>query len=169
MLENSCAESNLMSGLQTCKALRQTCMAKQLWLHVWRRDILQENLPRPKDTCSLDTLNDLQMKALVMHTLRLHREMTCPPEQRVIQRVTLLQSRPITWTRIVRGTWLLVAMSDAESSVLSLYSIQSLLGTRSRDLLAQAFLSGPVLNGLVEVSSGNDIMIALELRTERCV
>ena len=144
-------------------------MTKQLWLHVWRRDVLQKNLPRPTNICPLDLLEDHQMKSIVIHTLRLRREMTCPPERRVIQKVTLLQSRPITWTRLVRGTWLLVAMSDVESSVLSLYSIQSLLGTRSRDLLAQAFLSGPVLNGLVEVSSGNDIMIALELRTERCV
>ena len=58
-------------------------------------------------------------------------------------------------------------MSDAKSSVLSLYSLQSLLGTRSQDLLAQAFLEGPVLYGLVEVSDEYGIIIALELPTEK--
>ena len=144
-------------------------MAKQLWLHVWRRDVLRPKLPRPTNICSLDLLDDHQMKALVMHALRLRHEMTCPPEHRIMQRVDLPQPYPITWTQLVRGAWLLVAMSDAESSVLSLYSIQSLLRTRSQDLLAQAFLEGPVLNGLVEVSDEHGIVIALELRTQECV
>lgn len=75
------------------------------------------------------------------------------------------QAYPINWTRIVDGSWLLVAMADSSASVLSLYSINSLLGTRSQDLLAQAFLEGPVVNGLVEASVEYGIIIALELRT----
>ena len=144
-------------------------MAKQLWLHVWRRDVVQGNLPRTRNLPSLDLLNAFQMKALAIHTLRLHHEMTrtCSREIRVMQRVDFPKSYPITWVRIVHGSWLLIAMSDAESSVLSLYSLQSLLGTRSQDLLAQAFLEGPVLNGLVEVSGEYGIIIALELLTEK--
>ena len=149
--------------------LQQTCVAKQLWLHVWRRDILENNLPRPKDLQTLDSLSDTQMRALVIYTLRLHHELTCPSARRAIQRVALLESRAVTWIRLVSGTWLLVAMSDAEASVLSLYSIRSLLGTRSQDLLAQAYLEGPVLNGLMEVTHKRDVAIALELRTKTCV
>ena len=144
-------------------------MEKQLWLHVWRRDILGRNLPRPTNFRPLDLLDGSQTKALVIHTLRLHHKMTCPNEQQVIQRVDLPQSYPITWTQLICGSWLLVAMSDAESSALSLYSVHSLLGTRSQDLLARAFLEGTVLNGLVEVSSTNEIVIALELWTQKCV
>ena len=144
-------------------------MAKQLWLHVWRCDVVQSKVPRPQNLLSLDLLSDIDMKALVMHTLRLHHQMTCPLEQRTTRRIDFHQAYPITWIQLVRGSWLLVAMSDAESSVLSLYSIRSLLGTRSQDLLAQAFLEGPVLNGLVEVSNEHDVVIALELRTEQYV
>ena len=144
-------------------------MTKQLWLHVWRRDIVQAKVPRPQNLLSLDLLGDLDMKALVMHTLRLRHEMTCPLEQRTTRRISFHQAYPITWVQLVRGSWLLVAMSDAESSVISLYSIRSLLGTRSQDLLAQAFLEGPVLNSLVEVSHEHGIIIALELRTEKYV
>ena len=146
-------------------------MTKQLWLHVWRRDIVQVKVPRPQNLLSLDLLSDIDMKALVIHTLRLHHQMTCSEslEQRTTRRIDFHQAYPITWIQLVRGSWLLVAMSDAESSVLSLYSIRSLLGTRSQDLLAQAFLEGPVLNGLVEVSNEHDVVIALELRTEKYV
>ena len=144
-------------------------MAKQLWLHVWHRDVVQAKVPRPQNLLSLDLLSDLDMKALVMHTLRLRHEMACPLGQRNTRRVDFYQAYPITWIQLVRGSWLLVAMSDAESSVLSLYSIRSLLGTRSQDLLAQAFLEGPVLNSLVEVSSDSEVVIALELRTEKYV
>ena len=144
-------------------------MAKQLWLHVWRCDVVQSKVPRPQNLLSLDLLGDLDMKALVMHTLRLRHEMTCPLEQRITRRIDFHQAYPITWVQLVRGSWLLVAMSDAESTVISLYSIRSLLGTRSQDLLAQAFLEGPVVNGLVEVSHEHGIIIALELRTEKYV
>lgn len=144
-------------------------MAKQLWLHVWCRDVVQEKLPRPQNLLSLDLLGDIDMKALVMHTLRLHYQMTCPLEQRTTRRIDFYQAYPITWIQLIHGSWLLVAMSDAESSVLSLYSVRSLLGPRSQDLLAQAFLEGPVLNGLVEVSNKHDVVIALELRTEKYV
>ena len=136
-------------------------MTKQLWLHVWRRDIVQAKVPRPQNLLSLDLLGNLDMKALVMHTLRLRHEMTCPLEQRTTQRISFHQAYPITWVQLVRGSWLLVAMSDAESSVISLYSIRSLLGTRSQDLLAQAFLEWRVVNGLVEVSHEHGIIIAL--------
>ena len=144
-------------------------MTKQLWLHVWRRDIVQAKVPRPQNLLSLDLLGDLDMKALVMHTLRLRHEMTCPLEQRNTRRVDFYQAYPITWIQLIRGSWISVAMSDAESSVLSLYSVRSLLGMGSQDLLAQAFLDGPVLNGLVEVSGDSEVVIALELRTEKYV
>ena len=144
-------------------------MAKQLWLHVWRCDVVQSKVPRPQNLLSLDLLGDTDMKALATHTLRLHHHMTCPFEQRITRRIGFHQAYPIIWIQLVRGSWLLVAMSDSESSVLSLYSIRSLLGTRSQDLLAQAFLEGPVLNGLVEVSNEHDVVIALELRTEKYV
>ena len=144
-------------------------MAKQLWLHVWCRDVLQAKVPRPQNLLSFDLLGDLDVKTLVMHTLRLRHEMACPLEQRNTRRVDFYQAYPITWIQIIRGSWILVAMSDSESSVLSLYSVRSLLGTRSQDLLARAFLDGPVLNGLVEVSSDSEVVIALELQTEKYV
>lgn len=114
---------------------------------------------------SLDLLDGEQTRSVVLHALRLHYNLSCSPERRDIQKVFFHQPQPITWARIVCGSWLLVAMSDNDSSVLSLYSTESLLGARAQDLLAQVFLEGPVLNGLVEVSSGPGIVIALELRT----
>ena len=80
-------------------------MAKQLWLHVWRRDVVQEKLPRPQNLRSFDFLGDLDMKTLVMHTLRLRHEMVCPLEQRNTRRVDFYQAYPITWIQLIRGSW----------------------------------------------------------------
>lgn len=140
-------------------------MTKQIWVNVWRTDVLQKGLPQPDQLAPLDSLSDSQMKAIVMHALRLHYTRTCSPERRHIRKVPFYQAYPITWTRIVDSSWLLVAMSDSTASNLSLYSIDSLLGAQSQDLLARAFLEGPVVDGLVDISIEHGISIALELRT----
>lgn len=105
------------------------------------------------------------MKAAAMHALRLHSTLTCAPERRHIRKAPLYQAYPINWTRIVDGSWLLVAMADSSASILSLFSIESLLGARSEDLLAQVSLEGTVVNGFAEASVEYGIIIALELRT----
>ncbi len=142
------------------------CLTKQVWMHVWRRDILQENLPHPTEQIKLDTLSHLEMKNLVTHTVRLHHSMTIPASTaHTLRQVLFHQPQPVTWVRLIGGSLLLVAMSDRSSSVLSLFSVQSLLGARSHDLLAQAFLDGHVLNGLVEISSEHGLVIGLEVRS----
>ncbi len=103
-----------------------------------------------------------------MHTLRLHRSMAVPASTtRDLRQVLFPQPHPVTWVHLVGGTWLLVAMSDSASSTLSLFSVKSLLGARSHDLLAQVFLDGHVLDGLVEILSEYGFGIALEVRSPR--
>ncbi|KAI0810872.1 hypothetical protein BC629DRAFT_1011995 [Irpex lacteus] len=160
---------DILALSQTCRRMWVICLTKQIWMHVWRRDIIQRNLPHPTQMIRLDALCDSEMRDLVLHVLRLHRLMAVPASTaHTLRQVLFPQPRPITWVHLVGGTWLLVAMSDSSSSVLSLFSIKSLLGARSHDLLAQAFLDGHVLNGLAEVSAEHGLVIALELRSPTC-
>lgn len=143
----------------------QLCLEKQLWIHVWHRDVLRENLPHPTQLLRLEALTDLNMKAIVINSLKLHHTMTVSANTaHTLRQVFFPQSQPITWVRLVGGTWLLVATSDSSSSVLSLFSVKSLLRARSHDLLAQAFLNGCVVNGFVELSDEHGLVIALELQ-----
>lgn len=156
----------LTCAFQTCKAMWELCLTKQIWMLIWRRDVLQANLPYPLQTISLDLLSGSQMKTLVTHTLRLHRCMT-DPTYRSPRKALIPQSQSITWVRLIGAAWLLVATSSSSSSILSLYSVETLLDAapRGAGLVTQAFLHGPVLNGLVEVSSEHGVVILLELHT----
>ncbi|KAI0802104.1 hypothetical protein BC629DRAFT_166112 [Irpex lacteus] len=78
---------------------------------------------------------------------------------------SLLPASACTWIRLVGGTWLLVATADSSSSTLLLFSVESLWSSQTRRPTAQAFLQGPVVNGLVDVSSDDGLIIALELRS----
>jgi hypothetical protein len=91
--------------------------------------------------------------------------MLAAPENRTIHRAFLHQARAVTWVRLIGAKWLIVATSDSSSSILSLYSVTSLLGSRSQDLVAQAFLKGAVRNGLVQLQKDGEVIIALELQT----
>lgn len=82
--------------------------SKQLWLHVWRRDVISRNLPLSTDILPLDSLSGAQTKTVVTHSLRLQRTMVCAETSRLIRHVSFNQPQAVSWTSIVGGLWLLV-------------------------------------------------------------
>ncbi|EKM55413.1 uncharacterized protein PHACADRAFT_256027 [Phanerochaete carnosa HHB-10118-sp] len=78
--------------------------------------------------------------------------------------VSFPQTRSVTWAKLVQGKWVLVACSDQTTSAICLWSLQSFYRSEGPpDIVAQAFLKGPVVYGLVEVQN-DQVIIALELR-----
>ena len=70
----------------------------------------------------------------------------------------------MTWLRIIKGQWLIVAASDQSTSVLSLWRLASLTAdVEACKPTAEAFLDAPVASGLVDVRDGN-ATIVIELR-----
>jgi hypothetical protein len=132
---------------------------------VWRRDILPYNVFRSSQLRPLDLLDNVQTKAIALHALRLQRSMTSAGWNRPIRKISLHQSRAVTWVRLIGASWLIVATSDSSSSALSLYSVTSLLSSQSRDAVAEVFLNGRVQNGFVQVTGEEGITIVLELQT----
>ena len=113
----------------------------------------------------LDTLSSHEAETLALHLCRIqrgaenikHRAITCALHQR----------RSVTWVRLIHGMWLVAASYDASSSVLSLWSIHTLLSarnTQSIDPETEAYLSGPVNGGEIHVESGR-LVIALDVRS----
>ena len=128
---------------------------------------MEENLLYPAVMKSLDLLSDSETKTVVIHKLRQHHSMASFSPRTLLQSVPFYQPQPVTWIRLVGGTWLLVATADSSSSTLLLFSVESLWSSQTRRPTAQAFLQGPVVNGLVDVSSDDGLIIALELRSPR--
>lgn len=71
--------------------------------------------------------------------------------------VPLHQARSVTWVKLVQAKWLIVASSNASTSVLSIWSLASLLKLgSSREPLSHTYLSGPVREGILDVSEDRD-------------
>lgn len=159
-----------LSYLKTCKTWAQACGAKQLWIHLWQRDVLDQHLPIPDNMQSLDLMDEAQTRAIVTHALRLQRSMSQSSDHRQsIYQASIGLSRSVTWIRVISSEWLLVATSNSSCSTLSLYSVASLLRKLSDVPIAEVYLDGPVRDGLVDLHNDKGIVIAAELQCSRCV
>lgn len=157
------------ASTQTCREHSRIASAKQLWLHVLDRDIVAKGLILPSDIQPIENLSPPQLRSLVVHVLQLHQATTASAKQATLQVFRLNQSRSVTWLHLVRGQWLLVASSNSSSSVLSLFSVDSLLLSQDWDLVTEAYLTAPVSNGKVEVQADGKVTVALELRSSSYV
>ncbi|KAK7679974.1 hypothetical protein QCA50_016920 [Cerrena zonata] len=151
--------ASLLQFRQACKHIYSISLTKQLWVHVYFRDIVAQHLPFAGYWKNIDDLTASQLERLVLHVLRLnHRlRMHSPPIAR-----SLYQRRSVTWVRLVQSQWLLVASSDDVTSIIALWSVSSLFTSKSGAPLAEASLSAPVVTGVVEVI-GSSVTLAVEL------
>ena len=108
-------------------------------------------------------LSEREFEPLAAHLVRLNRHRQSkdysPPF------VTLHRIRSVTWVRLIRERWLVVAETDQLSSVLSIWEIKHLLasGKGPGKPIYEAYLDGPVVDGLLDFQGGAAVM-ALELR-----
>ena len=145
---------------QTCKKLYFVSKDKQLWINIYMRDIKPQCLPFAPYWKSVQRLTAKQLESLVSHTLRLDSRISQHSEPTVR---ALPQRRSVTWLRLVQSQWLVVASSDDVTSVITLWSVTSLLSSRSSAPLAEAFLPAPAINGAIDIQ-GPTLLLALELR-----
>lgn len=150
-----------------CRSFQRASCSKQLWLAIMQRDVLRRNLPMPAYCRHNDFLSSAECEALVVHSLCLYRTMRRGALQHPPVTISFPQSRSVTWVKLIRGQWLLVACSDRASSTLCLWSLIELL--RSPGVAppaAQTFLDGPVAGGLIDIQDDDRLVIALEVRAQ---
>lgn len=130
-------------------------------MNLFVRDIVAQRLPIARHWKEIDTLTTKQLERIVLHVLRL--------EYRVSHYYSPIphpfhQRRSVTWVKLIQSQWLVVASSDDLISVISLWSVTSLLSSRSSPPtpLTEAFLPAPVITGAIDVD-GSCVAIALEL------
>lgn len=143
---------------QVCRRMYALSRTKELWVNLYLYEVTDRNLPFAPYWKSLDDLGASELETLVLHAMRLESKVTVLPK--VVQ---FNQKRSVTWIQMLQSQWLLVASSDDVCSVISLWSVTSLLTSQSPAPFAEAFLCGPVMTGAVDVG-GSSVTIALELR-----
>lgn len=91
-----------------------------------------------------------------------HREASLA-EPRIVR---IDQTRSVTWLRLIRGSWLLVATSDKDASSLSLWKLSDILhGGSGVSPVSEAFLPAPVRDGAVDVTE-ETVTIAVSLYSQ---
>ena len=137
---------------------------KHVWTMIMRRDVLSAFTPtycRP-----INALSAPQTEVLARHLLRVQRFDMHPVTTHHVH-----QPRSITWVALVNGTWLLAASSDATTSVLSLWSVKTVLASSAEkpaQTAAEVYLHGSVDSGKV-FAQGEEVFIALDIRQSTCV
>ena len=137
---------------------------KHVWTMIMRRDVLSAFTPT---YCKpMNELSARQTEVLARHLLRIQRFDMHPVTIHHVH-----QPRSITWVALVNGTWLLAASSDATTSVLSLWSVKTVLASSAEkpaQTAAEVYLHGSVNSGKV-FAQGEDVSIALDIRQSTCV
>ncbi|TDL27893.1 hypothetical protein BD410DRAFT_781809 [Rickenella mellea] len=153
-------------ALRDIASLRKVCAKlnrsisgdKQLWAHILQRDVVDRDislLPYRSEFASSDAAC---IEAWVRQALNLEASFQNAESLGATQRVGL--GACITWVKLVRGRWVLVASSDTRHSCLMLWD--SMPPTKSLQKCANISLPGPVLDGQVE-DTGSKITIAVSV------
>ncbi|THH28824.1 hypothetical protein EUX98_g5349 [Antrodiella citrinella] len=158
----SCLEiREIMKMRRCCKEFRRISQAKQLWVSILQRDVLEDSLAYPfvDPVRPLEELSAAETEAVTTHLVRMQRR-DLAPTPRVVR---VDQVRSVTWVKLVHGAWLLVATSDADASSIALWKISDILRDESHAKpVSEAFLPAAVRDGVVDVQDGS-LVIALSL------
>lgn len=147
---------------QACKSFNYASHAKTISPESSQPDIYSLGLPVPDYCRPLGILPGLQRDILTTHAVRLNQGLELG---RAPQLFPLHDSGSITWTRVVFGRWLLVAVSDRTSSVLKLWPLSAFTNSAQPTTPhTLAYLDGPVCSGCVETQNG-EIVVIFELAT----
>lgn len=132
---------------------------KQLWLHFLYRDVKLRGLPSPKSTRPLDAIASRDVINWIKNGIVLNRNYLTGYNDTLVR---FDMSMHVTWTKIVRGRWVLVACSNLHLSMLILWDLHD---TQPNSYKSMLYFSGPVTEALLE-DDGSEILIAFTVGTK---
>ena len=142
---------------QTCSVLNDLVSDdKQLWLYIFYRDIRLPALPSPRLTRPLDTITAREVIEWVKNGIILNRNYLSGCNDTLFR---YDMSMHVTWTKLVRSRWLLVACSNLHLSKLVLWDLNNM---QHESYKSTFHFSGPLTEALLE-DDGSEILIALTI------
>lgn len=130
---------------------------KQLWMSLLGRESESRGIPLNPYHCALDTATATYVESWLRTTISYRSAYEIASAASTIS--TTVGSR-ITWLKLLRGRWCLVASSDESRSRLMLFdSLDS-----NSHLLCEMLLPGPVMDGQCD-DTGDGICLAISVGT----
>jgi len=136
---------------------------KHLWLERLQRDVICKGIELPKYCQRLTQASAEDVRSLVKTTIALNKAYASGGQNATVNSFVVNDGLEATWAKIVRGRWCLVALSNVSTSFVGVWEIQS---NGSSELASKFFLSGPVLDGVVDDVT-DEIRIAITVATSR--
>ncbi len=134
---------------------------KRLWLERLQKDVICKGIELPKYCQHLERASAEAVRSLVKNAIALNRAYASGGQSATVNSFVVDDGLEATWTKIVRGRWCLVALSNVSTSFVGVWQIQS---TGSLELANRFFLPGPVLDGVVDDVT-DEIRIAITVAT----
>ena len=126
-----------------------------------KKEVACKFLPEIKYLRDWETVSIRSLISRIKYAKQLFRIYENGPFQSSI--VTFQLQGSVTWLKLLRGRWLLVASSDLDQSKLSLWDVSE----ERKRLVTQLYLTGPVMDGKCD-DSVRTIFFALSIGT-KCV
>ena len=134
---------------------------KQLWLYLLYRDIKLRSLPFPKFSQPIDVATAEDVMEWVRNGIILNKSYSAGRNETLCRINMFLH---VTWVKLVRGRWLLIACSGLQISKLDLRDLQCFQDNHSKSTF---YFPGPITEALLE-DDGSEIFIALTIG-KRCL
>ena len=141
--------------IKTCSSSNNLVSGdKQLWIHIFNRDIKDRNLPSPhKSIWPISASTAQNVTEWVKNGIILGKTYLAGKNEAFVKFDLAMH---VTWTKVVRGQWILAACSNLQPSKLFLWDIHSFPSQLST---ATFHFSGPVTEALIE-DDDSEILIA---------
>ncbi len=134
---------------------------KRLWLDCLRRDVISKGIELPRYRQTLERATAEDVCSWVKTAITLHKAYASGGQYARVTSFVVDNGLETTWSRIIRGRWCLVALSNVSTSFLGIWKI---LSAGSLELKERFYLPGPVLDGAVD-DFFDDIRIAITVGT----
>ena len=152
---------SLMVSFQTCSTYSTAISGdKQLWSQILDRDVKGRSLPVPYNSANFEGTSAYELECLVRRAVLLERKYNSNGKLS-FRKIDNPHRLGMTWAKLIRGRWCLIATADTYRSELSVWEIQS---NGETVLSSRIFLQGPVLDGVIDESLGS-VNVALTVGT----
>ncbi len=134
---------------------------KRLWLECLQRDVISKGIELPRYCQTLEQASAEHIRSWVRTAITLNKAYASGGQNAMVTSFVIDDGLEATWTKVIRGRWCLVALSNVSTSFVGIWRIPS---SGSLQIENKFYLPGPVLDGVVD-DVAEEIRIAITVAT----
>ncbi|KAL5513821.1 hypothetical protein ACEPAH_4222 [Sanghuangporus vaninii] len=124
---------------------------KQDWVYLYNTITKARSLPMPTNLKILDEAETQDVISWFLHSISLNFNYTSERRKLSVYNVAIKPGLRVTWLKLIRARWCLIAAADYGKSELSLWEISSYQQTC---MVARVYLDAPVMDGEIDYCDG---------------